>query len=487
MTSLHDGIFARLRRQGVRDDTNASGMSELFAVRDPATGSVIAHVRDASIDEANTAATNAAAALASWRTTPARARSEVLRRAFDLMTERSDEIAALICAENGKSAADGRSEATYAAEFFRWYAEEGVRTEGAFGPSPAGATRTVITHRPVGVAALITPWNFPAAMVTRKLGPALAAGCTVVVKPASETPLTALYIADLLSEAGVPDGVVNVVTTSSSSTVVGTWMQDRRIRKISFTGSTPVGRLLLHQAADRVVNASMELGGSAPFIVTDGADLNAAVLGAMTAKFRNGGQACTAANAFYVHEEEADAFTAKLISAVRDLRIGPAADSTNDIGPMITAQAASEMRDLVNKATSGGARIAFQAELRAGLGPAFFPPTVLTDLQPTSEVASEEIFGPIAPIVTWTNEQELIDTINASEYGLSSYVYASDLGRAMRIGEALDTGMVGVHRGLVSDPSTPFGGTKQSGLGREGAREGIREFQETKYMSVAWE
>jgi succinate-semialdehyde dehydrogenase / glutarate-semialdehyde dehydrogenase len=340
--------------------------------------------------------------------------------------------------------------------------------------SPAGGTRTIVTHKPVGVAALVTPWNFPAAMATRKIAPALAAGCTVVLKPAAETPLTALAIAELLAEAGVPEGVVNVVTTTAAAQVVSTWLEDDRVRKISFTGSTGVGRTLLRQAADRVLNSSMELGGNAPFVVTADADLDAAVAGAMVAKFRNAGQACTAANRFFVHADVADAFVARLGALVESL----------DVAPLISAKAVADVTALVDDAIAEGARIVHRGP--TGQPGWFHPATVLVDVRPSMRIARQEIFGPVVSVITWTDERELLAAANDTEFGLAAYVYAGRLQDALRIAEALDAGMVGVNRGVVSDPSTPFGGVKQSGLGREGAREGIREFQETQYFSVDW-
>ncbi len=457
-----------------------------FAVEDPATGAVIASVSNATAAEAVTAVDAAHVAFDGWRRTPPRERSEMLRRAHELMLADADRLVTLIMAENGKSESDARAEVTYAADFFRWFAEETVRTDGAYGESPGGGVRNIVTHRPVGVAALVTPWNFPAAMITRKIAPALAAGCTVVLKPAAETPLTALAIARLLTEAGVPAGVVNIVPTLDAPAVVSAWLEDPRVRKISFTGSTNVGRVLLRQAADRVVNSSMELGGNAPFVVTDDADLDAAVKGAMTAKFRNGGQACTAANRFYVHQDIADAFTARLGAAVEALTVGPAADSESDIGPLISARALAKTEQLVETAVAGGAKVAHRSAVPQGLTGHFHPAVVLTDVEPDAGIVQEEIFGPVAPIVRWRTDAEVIDYVNSSEFGLAAYVFAGNLQRALRIAEAMDAGMIGVNRGLVSDPSAPFGGVKQSGLGREGAREGLNEFTEAQYFSVDW-
>ena len=460
------------------------GSAGEFDVENPADRTIIGHVSDGGSSDASAAVDAAVAALPVWSAMPPRQRSEILRRTYELMIRDTDELAALICAENGKSLVDARGEVTYAAEFFRWFAEESVRTGGDYGVSPAGGTRTVVTHKPVGVAALVTPWNFPAAMATRKIAPALAAGCTVVLKPASETPLTALAVTRLLVEAGVPDGVVNVVPTTDASAVVSTWMTDTRVRKISFTGSTGIGRVLLKQAADRVVNSSMELGGNAPLVVTQDADLEAAVAGAMIAKFRGGGQACTAANRLYVHADVADEFTAMLGAEVEKLSVGPASEGAQ-IGPLISAKAVDGVTALVDSAVAAGARVSHQAPVPDSKG-YYFPPTVLVDVPADADIVTNEIFGPVAPIVTWTDEAEMLRLVNASEFGLAAYVFAGELQRAMRIGEAIDAGMIGINRGLVSDPSAPFGGMKQSGLGREGARAGLEEFTETQYLSIDW-
>jgi succinate-semialdehyde dehydrogenase/glutarate-semialdehyde dehydrogenase len=460
------------------------GAGDAFDVSNPATGETIATVSGGSVSDAIAAVDAASSALQSWRSTPPRERSEVLRRTYELMIRDRDELAELISSENGKSLADSTGEVTYAAEFFRWFAEEGVRTGGDYGVSPAGGTRTVVTHKPVGVAALVTPWNFPAAMATRKIAPALAAGCTVVLKPAGETPLTTFAIVRLMVEAGVPDGVVNVVPTSRSSSVVTAWLEDARVRKISFTGSTEVGRILLKQAADRVVNSSMELGGNAPLVVTDDADIDAAVAGTMIAKFRNGGQACTAANRLFVHADVADEFTTKLGQAVEALSVGPATYGAQ-IGPLISAKAVDGVEALVQSAVAAGARVTHQATVPDGKG-FYFAPTVLSGVPADADIVVNEIFGPVAPIVTWTDEADMLRLVNTSEFGLAAYVFAGDLQRAMRIGEAIDAGMIGINRGLVSDPSAPFGGMKQSGLGREGARAGLEEFTETQYLSIDW-
>ncbi len=464
------------------------GGAGFFDVEDPAYRRVLASVADADAHDAVAAVAAAQVAFGGWRRVARRKRSEILYRAYGLMLRDAEALAGLIVAENGKSLVDACGEVTYAAEFFRWFAEEAVRAGGEYGPSPAGGTRTLVTRRPVGVAALVTPWNFPAAMVTRKIAPALAAGCSVVLKPAAETPLTALAIVRLLAEAGVPEGVVNLVPSTDASGVVGTWLKDPRVRKISFTGSTRVGRILLRQAADRVVNTSMELGGNAPFIVTADADIEAAVIGAMAAKFRGGGQACTAANRFYVHAAVVDEFTTRLCAEVGGLTVG-AADTGAQIGPLISGAAVERITALVDRAVVQGASIARRAEVPGEESAAtgwFYPPTVLVDVPIDADILEEEIFGPVAPIVPWSDEAKLVRLVNAGEMGLAAYVYSGDLAHALRLGEEIEAGMVGINRGQISDPAAPFGGMKQSGIGREGAQVGLTEFCETQYLSVDW-
>ncbi len=472
-------------KHGILIDGRAHGAATVFEVCDPATGLAIAEVADGTVEDARSAVDAAHRAFACWSRTSPRQRSEILRRVYELMAADADRLTALICAENGKSQSDARAEVGYAAEFFRWFAEETVRTDGSYGVSPAGGTRTLVTHKPVGVAALVTPWNFPAAMATRKIAPALAAGCTVVLKPAAETPLTALAIAGILSDAGVPDGVVNVLPTTDAAAVVETWLSDDRVRKVSFTGSTAVGRVLLKQAADRIVNASMELGGNAPFVVTADADVEAAVAGAMVAKFRGGGQACTAANRFYVHAAVVDEFVARFSAEVAALRVGPATDPASQVGPLVSERAAQRVTAAIDAAVTDGAVIAAQATAPAQGW--FVAPTLLTGVAPDAAILTDEIFGPVAPVVVWDDEDDVLRWVNDTEYGLAAYIYAGRLQDAVRLAESFDAGMVGINRGIVSDPSTPFGGMKQSGLGREGAREGLHEFQETQYFSVAFE
>jgi len=455
-----------------------------FTVEDPASLETIGRVADHGVDEARSAVDRAAIAFQEWSRTTPRHRAEILRRAHELMLRDRESLTELISRENGKSLTDAAAEVTYAAEFFRWFSEEAVRPGGEYGEAPAGETRTIVQHRPVGVAALVTPWNFPAAMITRKLAPALAAGCTAVLKPAAETPFAALAVGELLREAGLPRGCVELVTTTDPGPVVSTWLEDSRVRMLSFTGSTAVGRQLLRQAADRVVNTSMELGGNAPLIVTEDADLDDAVAGALIAKFRNGGQACTAANRMYVHADVASDFTERLGATVDEMSVGAATDGAT-IGPLISASARRRTAALVARAVEEGARIAHRSPL-PDLPGYFYPATVLTDVSPGAGILRHEIFAPVAPVVVWHDERDLLAQVNATEYGLAAYVFAGDLGRALRLAERIDAATVGINRGLVSDPSTPFGGLKESGLGREGARDGLREFQETQCFSVAW-
>jgi succinate-semialdehyde dehydrogenase / glutarate-semialdehyde dehydrogenase len=456
-----------------------------FEVEDPATGEVIAVVADGSVEDGLAAVSAAYEALPGWSATPPRQRAEVLRRMFDLMTERTEELARLIVRENGKALPDARGEVTYAAEFFRWFAEEAVRGGGDLHTAPSGANRILVLRQPIGVSVLVTPWNFPAAMATRKIGPALAAGCTVVLKPASDTPLTALALGALLSDAGVPAGVVNVLPSRRSGPVVGAMLHDPRVRKLSFTGSTEVGRGLLHQAADCVVSCSMELGGNAPFIVFDDADIEAAVAGAMIAKMRNGGEACTAANRFLVQRGIAADFGRRLAEAMSALRMGPGLDEGVELGPLVNAASRDKVAELVEGAVRDGARVAVGAGAPAGPG-YFYSPTVLVDVPSGAAILREEIFGPVAPLVAFDTEQEAVELANDTEYGLVAYVYTSDLRRGLRVSEALESGMVGLNRALVSDPAAPFGGVKQSGLGREGGHDGLLEFMESKYVAVTW-
>lgn len=463
----------------------ASSDSSSFDVHDPSTGQVMASVASATVDDAMAAVDAAEVAFLTWRETAPRERAEILRRAFELMDERIDEIAELIVRENGKARSDAIGEAKYAAEFFRWYAEEAVRSIGQVGTSPSGDKKILVLQQPVGVAVLVTPWNFPAAMATRKIGPALAAGCTVILKPASDTPLTALLVADILEEAGVPAGVVNVIPSRRSGAIVSAMLHDPRVRKISFTGSTEVGRVLLREAADCVVNTSMELGGNAPFLVFDDADLDEAIDGAMIAKMRNGGEACTAANRFFVQRGIASEFTERLAERMGALKMAPGLEPGTELGPLVNAEAITDVQALVDGAIADGATAVVGGSPVEGDG-FFYPATVLTDVPSTSQILRSEIFGPVAPIVVFDEEDEAIAMANDTEYGLIAYLYTSDLSRGLRVTERLEAGMVGLNRGLVSDPAAPFGGVKQSGIGREGGHEGMLEYVEQKYVAVNW-
>jgi succinate-semialdehyde dehydrogenase/glutarate-semialdehyde dehydrogenase len=460
-----------------------------FDVLDPSTGQVLTTVADGTIEDARAAVDAADAAAAAWAATAPRGRAEILRRAWELMTEQAEDLAKLVTLENGKALVDARGEIAYAAEFFRWYSEEAVRATGQVMTSPAGANKIMVLHQPVGIAVLVTPWNFPAAMATRKIGPALAAGCTVVLKPASDTPLTALAMARILDDAGVPAGVVNVLPARRSGAVVSAMLHDPRVRKLSFTGSTEVGRVLLKEAADQVINCSMELGGNAPFLVFADADLDAAVEGAMLAKMRNGGEACTAANRFYVERPVAEEFGRRLAEKMKAMRMGPGLDEGIQLGPLVNIDAVDKVDELVRGAVGAGAeavvggRRPADQKYAAGF---YYEPTVLLGVRPGSKILEEEIFGPVAPIVTFDDEAEAIRLANATEYGLVSYVYTGDLARGLRVGEALDSGMIGLNRGLVSDPAAPFGGTKQSGIGREGGHDGMLDYLESKYIAVQW-
>lgn len=459
--------------------------AERIQVLDPATGDVFAEVASAGVEDGLSAVASAADALAAWSKTSPRERGEILRRTFEIMMQRQQELAELIVRENGKALSDAVGEVRYAAEFFRWYAEEAVRAIGEVARAPSGTNRIMVLLQPVGVSILVTPWNFPAAMATRKIGPALAAGCTVVLKPASDTPLTALAIAAVLEEAGVPPGVVNVIPSARSGKVVGAMLHDPRVRKLSFTGSTEVGRVLLAQAADCVVSSSMELGGNAPFLVFDDADVEAAVQGAMIAKMRNGGQACTAANRFLVQKGIAPAFVQRFTEAMRAVKVGNGLESGVGLGPLINAAAVNSVQELVDETVGAGARVLTGGRRPDGRG-CFYPPTVLDRVPRTARILTQEIFGPVAPIVEFDDEDQAVELANDTEYGLVSYLYTSDLRRGLRVAERLEAGMVGLNRGVVSDPAAPFGGVKQSGLGREGSHDGLLEFLEKKYVALDW-
>ncbi|MGO4440896.1 NAD-dependent succinate-semialdehyde dehydrogenase [Rhizobium sp. RAF56] len=463
---------------------SSSGLQ--IEVIDPSTGALLATVPDATIKDARASVDAASTAAPAWRATPPRRRSEILRRCFELMVERSEMLATLISMENGKAMRDARGEVAYAAEFFRWNAEEAVRITGEFGLAPSGTNRIIVDYQPIGICLLITPWNFPAAMATRKIAPALAAGCTVILKPASETPLTAYALAAIYEEAGVPPGVVNVLTTSTPGPIAAEVLADPRVRKLSFTGSTGVGRLLLAEAAKHVVSCAMELGGNAPFLVFDDADLEAALEGAMIAKMRNAGEACTAANRFYVQSGIYDAFADGLTKRMAALKVGAGVDAQTDCGPMITRKAVEKISRLVEDSKKKGARVLCGGEMPAEAG-FFYPPTVLADVPANSEMAHEEIFGPVAPLYRFDSEEEAISRANDTEYGLAAYVYTRDLARGLRVSAGLEAGMIALNRGLMSDPAAPFGGVKQSGLGREGGQHhGIAEFMEAKYIATSF-
>ena len=450
-------------------------------VHDPSTGLVIKTIADASVADGARALDAAVAAQDGWASTAPRVRGEILRGAFDLLQKRADEFALLMTLEMGKPLAEARGEVAYGGEFLRWFGEEAVRIGGHYGVNPEGTGRMIVTHLPVGPSFLITPWNFPLAMATRKIAPAIAAGCTAVVKPAELTPLTTLYFAKLLEESGLPKGVLNVVTTSTSGEVSAPIIADPRLRKLSFTGSTPVGVRLLKQAADNVLRTSMELGGNAPFLVFEDADLEKAVDGAMIAKFRNIGQACTAANRFIVHESIAEDFAARVTARVKQLKVGRGTEDGVGIGPLINDAAVSKADGLVQDAVSKGARLLTGGSAVEGDG-TFYEPTVITDVRAGSDILREEIFGPVLSIVTFTDEADAVAKANDTEYGLVSYAFTRDLARGQRLVESLQTGMLGLNVGVVSNAAAPFGGVKQSGLGREGGSEGIHEYLETKYV-----
>jgi succinate-semialdehyde dehydrogenase/glutarate-semialdehyde dehydrogenase len=455
-----------------------------FTVEDPSTRRVLTRVADASPTDGMRALEAASNAQRSWAAVPPRERSEILRRAYEVLMERQEDLALLMTLEMGKPLAEARGEVAYAAEFFRWFSEEAVRIDGGFAVPPNGHGRLLIMREPVGPCLLITPWNFPLAMGTRKIGPAVAAGCTMVVKPAEQTPLSSLALAGIMQEAGLPDGVLNVITTSDPGLVMEPMIRDGRARKLSFTGSTAVGRKLLEQCADKVMRTSMELGGNAPFIVFDDADLDAAVDGAMLAKMRNIGEACTAANRFYVHSSVAAEFSRRLGERMDALPVGRGVEDGVVVGPLIDADARGKVSSLVDDAVRRGAKVVVGGAPIEGDG-YFYSPTVLADVPADAQMRHEEIFGPVAPLVTFESEDEAVDAANDTEYGLVSYVFTRNLDRALRVCERLDTGMIGLNQGIVSNPAAPFGGVKQSGLGREGGRLGIEEFLETKYVAIA--
>ena len=460
-----------------------SASGAVFPVLDPATGKALCDVADAGGEDALAALTAAAGAQASWAATPPRERSDILLRAWSAVLDRLEDFALVITLEMGKPLAESRGEVRYAADFLRWFSEQAVRISGDYRVSPDGTSRLITVRQPVGPSLLIAPWNFPLAMITRKVGPALAAGCTTIIKPAEDTPLSSLLLAQVLAEAGVPAGVVNVVPTSAPAGVSEPLLGDRRLRKLSFTGSTPVGQRLLAAAAPGVLRASMELGGNSPFLVFADADLDAAVDGVMLAKMRNGGESCVAANRILVHEDVRAEFARRLAERMSSVRVGPGTDDRSELGPMINRRQLDRIADLVENAVAAGAQVVTGGGTRPGDG-YFMEPTVLTDVPADARLRSEEIFGPVAPIYTFRTDAEAVAMANDSPFGLVAYLYTRDVYRAQRVGEALEAGMVGINRGLVSNAAAPFGGVKQSGLGREGGFEGIDEYLETKYMAL---
>ncbi|MEY2822467.1 MAG: hypothetical protein RLZZ17_276 [Actinomycetota bacterium] len=455
---------------------------ERIPVTDPSDESTIAEISLAGEKEVEMAVSAAYNAQKSWAKTAPRVRSEILRKAFELMVQEADAIATIVVKENGKIFTDARNEVIYAAEFFRWFAEEAVRINGEFRHSPSGDKRFLVTQQPIGVSLLITPWNFPAAMATRKIGPALAAGCTTILKPATETPLTALAVVDILQRAGVPDGVVNVILPKQTGKAVSSMLHDSRVMNLSFTGSTEVGRVLLKESADRIVRTSMELGGNAPVVIFDDADLDVAVQGTLVAKMRNGGAACTAANRIYVSKKIAKNFTEKLTEAMAKIKMAPGLSEGAQLGAFVSMKERNKIAELVDTAVKNGADVKTGGKIVTDKG-AFYPPTVL-EVDARNEILKHEVFGPVAPIVTFDDDEEAIKMANDTEFGLISYVFSGDLGRAIRAAEAIESGMVAINRGVISDPAAPFGGVKQSGIGREGGFDGINEFLEKKYIGV---
>jgi succinate-semialdehyde dehydrogenase/glutarate-semialdehyde dehydrogenase len=462
---------------------DASGAGTL-AVEDPSTGETLVEVADAQPDDALAALAAAAEAQAEWAAHPPRERGEILRRAYEMIVARSEELALLMTLEMGKALAESRAEISYAAEFFRWFSEEAVRIHGRYMVNTTGKGRIITMRQPVGPCVFVTPWNFPTAMGTRKIAPAIAAGCTIVVKPAQQTPLSMLALAQILEQAGLPGGVLNVITAKRSGEVIEPLLKDPRTRKLSFTGSTEVGRKLIEQSAEQILRVSMELGGNAPFLVFADADLDAAVEGAMLAKMRNVGEACTAANRFHVHESLADEFARRMAERMGALKVGRGTDPDTDVGPLIDESQRSKVAELVDDASQRGASVLLGGEPVGERG-YFYAPTVLADVPHDARLLDEEIFGPVAPVATFSSDEQAIEAANRTEYGLVAYVYTRDLDRAFRVCEAIETGMVGLNQGVVSNPAAPFGGVKQSGFGREGGFEGIGEYLETKYVALA--
>ncbi len=462
-----------------RDATGGGALG----VEDPSTEQTLVEVADGTAEDASAALDAAVDAQAEWAAHPPRERAEILRRAFEAITSRVDELALLMTLEMGKTLTESKAEITYGAEFFRWFSEEAVRIDGRYAVNANGQGRTLVMRQPVGPCILITPWNFPLAMGTRKIGPAIAAGCTMVIKPAKQTPLSMLALARILQEAGLPDGVLNVITSSSSGEVMGPLIEDPRARKLSFTGSTEVGRKLIEQSAQNILKVSMELGGNAPFLVFDDADVDAAVEGALIAKMRNVGEACTAANRFHVAGRVADEFTEKLAQKLGEMKLGRGVEDGVDVGPLIDSDQREKVSELVQDALGKGATAVVGGEAADGAG-YFYKPTVLSDVPDEAEILREEVFGPVAPVASFSEEEEAVAAANRTEYGLVAYVYTRDLKRALRVCEGLETGMVGLNQGMVSNAGAPFGGVKQSGFGREGGKEGIDEYLETKYVAI---
>ena len=461
----------------------ASGSGTL-PVEDPSTGETLIEVADAQPADALDALASAAEHQAEWAAHPPRERGEILRRAYETLTARREELALLMTLEMGKALAESRAEIAYAADFLRWFSEEAVRIHGRYMVNTTGAGRILTMRQPVGPCVFVTPWNFPMAMGARKLAPAIAAGCTIVVKPAQQTPLSMLALTRILEEAGLPGGVLNTITARRSGAVIEPLLRDGRTRKLSFTGSTEVGRTLIEQSAEQILRVSMELGGNAPFVVFEDADLDAAVEGALTAKMRNVGEACTAANRFHVHESLAEEFAGRLAARMGALRVGRGTEPDTDVGPLIDERQRATVTELVGDAVDRGARALTGGSPLEGPG-YFFAPTVLADVPPDARALAEEIFGPVAPIATFSTEEEALRAANRTPYGLVAYLYTRDLSRALRVAEGLETGMVGLNQGIVSNPAAPFGGVKQSGFGREGGFEGIEEYLETKYVALA--
>jgi len=485
LSAEETGVVEAVPRQlfiGGRWRDASSGAT--LAVEDPSTAETIAEVADAQLDDALQALGAAAEKQAEWAASSPRERGEILRRAYEQLIERADELAMLMTLEMGKAVSESRAEIVYAAEFLRWFSEEAVRVQGRYMVNTTGSGRILTMRQPVGPCVFVTPWNFPMAMGTRKVAPAIAAGCTMVIKPAQQTPLSMLALAQILEQAGLPAGVLNLITAKRSGAVIEPLLRDPRTRKLSFTGSTEVGRRLIEQSAEQVLRVSMELGGNAPFLVFEDADLDAAVDGAMLAKLRNVGEACTAANRFHVHESLGESFSQRLAERMLALKVGRGTDPATDVGPLIDEAQRSKVAELVADASKRGARVLLGGERLDGAG-YFYAPTVLTDVPEEAELMAEEIFGPVAPVATFGGEEQAVEAANRTQYGLVAYVYTRDLSRALRVCERLETGMVGLNQGVVSNPAAPFGGVKQSGFGREGGFEGIGEYLETKYVALS--